>query len=661
MLTSTSETTAGDAALEPPVAERKRPPLASRGRSARRLMARYRRPATLAFLFLPVLLVLAMDFESRGQRLLGLPPRYVASYLFAVVESALLWGLLLRSSSARRGPVRWVTGALFVVLSTLALGGQLYFRSQYSTYLNLDATLFGTSLSASLFGQLRADGWNFFMSVLPPLIASIVLLIGARYLQRPGPRTAWRAHAGAFVLVVAVFFIPCSYRTVQASTPDVIYFHAIGGLMKQLTGVHQTTQIRPGLRTVPQLPALSARPAVPERNVILILTESVRADAHCSAYTPTCAVTPATNAAAPGRLPLLQMRSNSSTTATELAVLWSGLVPTESREALHSAPLLFDYARAAGYDNSYWTSHHMMFANSRLFVQDLPTSHKCGATDLDPLADIDLGAYDELLTARALRDLAQMTAPFFGVVHVGNTHVPYRVDPDDSPFQPATESKAPSDNDAYHNYYRNAVYLQDKTLGAFIRDLRATPEGARTILVFTSDHGEAFREHGQVGHTGAVLDEEIHVPFWIDAPEGTLTASERAGLESARDRIAFHTDVTPTILDLLGLWDAPELAPYRAKMIGQSLLVPHPERAGRAESMPAVPLSNCTQIWGCAFQNWGLMRGAMKLEAREWDSTWRCYDVLADPEEKRDLGPGGCGDLPSLAHGIFGRLPSATE
>ncbi len=75
----------------------------------------------------------------------------------------------------------------------------------------------------------------------------------------------------------------------------------------------------------------------------------------------------------------------------------------------------------------------MMFANSRLFVQDLPTSHQCGATDLDPLADIDLGGRDELLTARVKAELPTLREPFFGVVHYGNTHLPYRVDPAASP------------------------------------------------------------------------------------------------------------------------------------------------------------------------------------------------------------------------------------
>jgi arylsulfatase A-like enzyme len=318
---------------------------------------------------------------------------------------------------------------------------------------------------------------------------------------------------------------------------------------------------------------------------------------------------------------------------------------------MHTVPLLFDYAKAAGIDNAYWTSHHMMFANSRLYVQDLPTSHQCGATDLDPLADIDLGARDELVTARAEHDLPEMKEPFFAVAHFGNTHVPYRVDPSASPFQPSIESKAPSDNEGYKNYYRNAVFLQDRTIGELIGWVRAQPFGARTVIVFTSDHGEAFREHGQLGHTGSVLDEEIHVPFWIDAPPGTLTDAEAKAVDADKDRIAFHTDVTPTMLDLLGLHDAPELASFTRGMIGQSLLrPPGPETT--------LALTNCSGIWGCIFRNWGVMRGKMKLEGREWDDHWRCYDVLADPREAQDLGPAACGELAPFADKAFGGPPS---
>jgi glucan phosphoethanolaminetransferase (alkaline phosphatase superfamily) len=630
-----------------------RPPASRPGHLARlRALGRTRRRWAPLLLLVPILLVVLVDARIRGGRLLDLSPRYMASYAGAVIESGLMWGLLLYTASARRGAFRWVAAGLFVVLATVAMGGQIYFHRQYSIYLNLDATLFGTSLSSSVGGQLRADGKNFLMSSAPPLILGALLVWAGRRLLRPQRRVpALLARVLVPAAVVAVFLIPCSYRKVQASTPDVIYFHAVGGLIKQLTGVRTTAQIRPGVRTPPALPALVPAPT-PKRNVVFILTESVRADTHCSAYAKECPNAPEANAAAPARFPLEQMRSNASTTAIQLAVLWSGLQPTESREALHSAPLLYDYARAAGLSSAYWTSHHMLFANSRLYVQDLPTEHQCGATDLEPLADIDLGGKDELLTARAKQEMPTLREPFLGVVHYGNTHVPYRVEPEASPFQPSMVSKAPEDNEAYRNYYKNAVFLQDRTIGDMIRWIRSQPFGARTVIVFTSDHGEQFREHGQLGHTESIHEEEIHVPFWIDAPPGTLTDAEIAALTAARTALRFHTDVTPTILDLLGLWDAPGIAPQRAAMLGSSLIRP-------GNPTPTLSLSNCSGIWGCAFRNWGMMRGPRKLEAREWDSHWNCYDVLADPREEHDLGPAACGDLPALAERVYGGLPSA--
>jgi glucan phosphoethanolaminetransferase (alkaline phosphatase superfamily) len=620
-----------------------------------RALARARRRWAPLLLVAPLLLIVLADARIRGGRLLELSPVYMASYAAAMVESAILWGLLLFTASARRGALRWLAAVAFVALATLSMGGQIYFHRQYSIYLNLDATLFGTSLGASVLGQLKADSKNFVFSSAPPLLLTALLVYAGRVLLRPRrARPALAARLALPAALVAVFLIiPCSYRKVQASTPDVIYFHALGGLMKQLTGVRTTAQIRPGLRTPPALPAVTPRPAAPKRNVVFVLTESVRADASCSAPVAECPNAPEINAAVPGRLPLLQMRSNSSTTAIQLAVLWSGLQPTASREALHTAPLLFDYAGSAGLSSAYWTSHHMMFGNSRLYVQDLPTVHQCGATDLEPLADIDLGGRDDLLTARVKREMPDMREPFLGVVHYGNTHLPYRVDPEVSPFQPSRTGKAESDVEAYHNYYRNAVFLQDRTIGDLIRFIRSQPFGERTVIVFTSDHGEQFREHGQTGHTGSILDEEIHVPFWIDAPPGTLTDAEAAALAAAKDELAFHTDVTPTILDLLGLWDAPELARYRATMVGSSLLrAPRPAPA-------ALELSNISGIWGNAFRSWGMMRGPRKLEAREWDNRWHCFDVLADPREEHDLGPEACGDLPALAQRAYGGLPGA--
>jgi glucan phosphoethanolaminetransferase (alkaline phosphatase superfamily) len=600
-------------------------------------------------LLLPAALVVVADLTLRGDRLVSFPIKYLLSYSAAFVESAVLWGVLLCAASARRGPLRWLAAAGFVALASIAVGGQIYFYRQYSTYLNLDATLFGTSMADSLFGQLSADGAHFLSSVTPPALVAVLLVWLGRSAVRTRRRLARLSSLAAPACVLGALLIPCSYRSIQGSTPDVIYFHAIGGLAKKLTGIDERAHVRPKRRTPPALPALAAEPSAP-RNVLFVLTESIREDVACSAAASHCPAMPFSNAALPQRIPLLQMRSNSSTTAIQLAVLWSGLEPTAGREALHRAPLLFDFAHAAGIESAYWSSHHPMFANSRLFVQDLPTRFRCSATQLDSLADIDLGARDALLTERIKQQIVELREPFFAVAHYGNTHIPYLVDPAKSPFQPSKESKAPEDNEPYRNFYKNAVYLQDETVADLLRFVRAQPFGERTVIVYTADHGEQFREHGQLGHTGSVFDVEVHVPAWVDAPDGTLSHAERQALDGHREAFTFHTDLTATVLDLMGLWEAPQLADYRERMVGGSLL-----RPGLAER--TVALSNCSGVWGCAFENWGVMRGRRKLLAREWDREWLCYDVLSDADEMHPLPQADCADLVQVAQQRYGRQP----
>jgi hypothetical protein len=88
-------------------------------------------------------------------------------------------------------------------------------------------------------------------------------------------------------------------------------------------------------------------------------------------------------------------------------------------------------------------------------------------------------------------------------------------------------------------------------------------------------------------------------------------------------------------------------------MMGHPLT--RPER-----TIEPVPLTNCTWVWECAFRNWGMMQGPMKLEAREWDGEYHCFDVLADPEEQRNLGEQACGPLAALARSRFHVMPNVT-
>jgi hypothetical protein len=153
--------------MPPPVgteaARSPRPKLGLRLRALVRLRRRFGWLLALA----PVLTVVGFDLATRGERLVALPAKYLGSYSLAILESAILWASLMIAASARRGVSRFVAGALFVLLFTAAIGGQVYFHGQYATYLNLDATLFGTSFSQSVFGQLSADGRTSCGTLLP--------------------------------------------------------------------------------------------------------------------------------------------------------------------------------------------------------------------------------------------------------------------------------------------------------------------------------------------------------------------------------------------------------------------------------------------------------------------------------------------------------------
>ena len=635
----------------PVAAEGERAATALRRADPRRRLALRRRWAARGLLILPVIFAVITDVLRRGGRLLDLEWMYRATYFGAVVESLVLWSVLLFAASRRTGAMRWVAAVLFVVAATFAFGGQQYFFEQYHAYLNVDVSLFASNFRDSVINQLFADIGNYLTAKTPPLLIAIALVWVGRKIVRPRRRPARVAGVLAPLLLVASFFVPTQHRHLQAATPDVLYLHAVGGLIRtQLGMTEQSNQLRPRARASLPVPALVARPKVP-RNVLLVILESVRSDAVCVEYDAECQRTPFTNALAPQRFPFNQMRSLASSTAISLAVLWSGVGPHESRDVLHTWPLLFDYGRAAGYDTAFWTSQNMMFGNARLWVKNLGVRFFVSATDLDPTCDLDMGAPEEFLAEHVNGRIGQLKEPFLAVIQLSNVHYPYHLDPNrPQPFQPATTSKDPDVNGSFFNHYQNAVHQQDEKVASILRHLRSTDYGKRTVVVYTSDHGEAFREHNQMGHTFSVFDEEIKVPGWIDAPEGLLTGEEAANLEKKRDAFVSHADIAPTILDLMGLWSAPGISAFKSKMLGNSLIGPN------LTTRP-LPLTNCAGVWSCAFENWGYMRQNMKIEARSWNEGWQCFDLAKDPFELENLGVEACGDLKRLALDTFKRLP----
>jgi len=104
--------------------------------------------------------------------------------------------------------------------------------------------------------------------------------------------------------------------------------------------------------------------------------------------------------------------------------------------------------------------------------------------------------------------------------------------------------KEPSTTDLEHVIasYDGNLRAADDAVEQVLSALRKRPNWTNTVVLVTSDHGEAFFEHRRMGHNNTVYDEMLQVPFILRLPAGMATAN--IGL----DRLATLADLVPTLL-----------------------------------------------------------------------------------------------------------------
>jgi hypothetical protein len=108
-------------------------------------------------------------------------------------------------------------------------------------------------------------------------------------------------------------------------------------------------------------------------------------------------------------------------------------------------------------------------------------------------------------------------------------------------------------------YDNNLSYI-DLALGRFVSWLKQEGLYGRTVILFTSDHGEQFWEHGASLHGHTVYEEEIRIPVILLA-HGIGGRFENVPVVAA--------DIAPTIADLAGYSVNP---PYDDSHMGISLV-----------------------------------------------------------------------------------------
>ena len=166
------------------------------------------------------------------------------------------------------------------------------------------------------------------------------------------------------------------------------------------------------------------------------------------------------------------------------------------------------------------------------------------------------------------------------------------------------------------------VYAQstmiDDAAGRIIEAVDELGLGDDTIIIWTSDHGDAFASHGGMFDKGSFMTEEtIRIPLSIRIP----------GIRGTSDALVNTIDIAPTILDMAGTC-------FAGRTDGESLLpIMRGEKKQIRESMM---LESFGQGYRDRTKVKCLLRGDFKYSVTENDID-EMYDLSQDPYEMHNI------------------------
>lgn len=105
-------------------------------------------------------------------------------------------------------------------------------------------------------------------------------------------------------------------------------------------------------------------------------------------------------------------------------------------------------------------------------------------------------------------------------------------------------SNDPAVKNLLSDLYDVNLAVSDEFFGKIIRQLKESGIYDDSLIIFSSDHGEQFFEHGDTGHAKSLYAEEIRVPLLIKFPESFNISNRRV------DSLVSTIDILPTILEV---------------------------------------------------------------------------------------------------------------
>jgi arylsulfatase A-like enzyme len=420
-------------------------------------------------------------------------------------------------------------------------------------------------------------------------------------------------------------------------------------------------------------PAPASGNAAGKPNIVLIVMDTVRAD-HLSVYGYGLETTPNLRALTQDAVLYTQVQSAADITLTSHASLFTGMYPSwhgaycqppeaaYGRELSKKWPTLAELLRRGGYStlgvaaNLYLRSDFGLDRGFQEFRIPRPVPVLADENRYQLRRTLrrvlnlvaDTSQFDRLFSRGedinesffAALDLHRPeNQPIFGFLNYMDAHFPYIPPAPYDHIFPGKVSAIPQDDlegaqlsisagapvpSYYRPYcvsqYDGGIAYLDAQIGQIVAGLKQRNLYDNTMIVVTSDHGEAFGERQRVEHGNSPYQNLLHVPLLIKYPRVARTGA-----------VAFSVsliDVAPTILTVAGLSVPPA-------MPGHSLLDAG-EAGGReifSETFPC-PVMHPPDCPGCSAQavvSWPFKYIRFNNGKRE------LFNLEADPDEQKNL------------------------
>ena len=345
-------------------------------------------------------------------------------------------------------------------------------------------------------------------------------------------------------------------------------------------GLHQLRRV-----DLPFFKQANAAQSAGRPNIILITLDTVRAD-HLSVYGYDRLTTPNLDHLAKRGVMFEEAVAASSWTLASHASILTGLLPHQHEgniyEPLDESPrTLAEILHAQGYETAGFNANNAYgqgswglaqgfetYDDSRTMVRHNLPRTLVARTILRPLRQHlvpqGLNSYRRN-AADVNQDVVRWfgrrsSRPFFLFINYFDAHGPYYAPPPYanrfgkiseaavkgiifSELFPEQKPLTPEDYASFMDGYDNCVAYLDDQVGRLLQELSRSADWSNTIVIITSDHGEAFGTHGSFMHgRNLYYEEALHVPLIIAGPG--IPAGARI------DHPSRLRELFPTILDL---------------------------------------------------------------------------------------------------------------